>query len=300
MSGASMKYVALILVPSDVQKSYRFISNKEFENQMQRERINPIYEVEFIYPPAEPRQQNLKLQLNLYSFQSKFTSLHNKLVGSGVVGVIPSLPAEDCTDLNPTSTYNTKDKDLIKQTVDRIRETMWKIEYFRSFSGMGLQDGRSLSFYNFDPRNCVIHLVPLSMASSYQPNLQVYRKGSRDLIASLHHKAREEQKQQEKKEEEDKKRNASSDEDDDDDSGFFSAYQVIEQSKRQRAEKAVSSKAGDESKDLPRPEAAEATSSDNEVGAPRLKKIYCRSNEMFEARARVAPMFREGHLGNDL
>ena len=77
---------------------------------------------------------------------------------------------------------------------------------------------------------------------------------------------------------------------------------MIEQSKRQRAEKAVSSKAGDESNCLPRPEAAEATSSDadSEVGAPRLKKKYCRSNEMFEARARVAPMFREGHLGNDL
>ena len=298
MSRATMKYVALILVPSDVQTSYQFISKREFEDQMRSEGIRPIYKVEFIYPPAEPRQQSLKLKLQFPFFASKFASLRQHLTHSGVVGVLPSSLAEDCTDLNP-STYNT-DKELIKLAAGSIRETMMKIDHCRSFSHIGLQDTRSLSFYNFDPRNCVIHLVPLSMASSYQPNLQVYREGSRDLIVSLHHKAREEQKQQEKKKKEDKKRNASSDEDDDDDSGFFSAYQVIDQSKRQRAEKAVSSKAGDESKDLPRPEAAEATSSDNEVGAPRFKKIYCRSNEMFEARARVAPMFREGHLGNDL
>ena len=121
-------------------------------------------------------------------------------------------------------------------------------------------------------------------------------------IRNFHRQAREEQVQQKKKKKKkkNKKRKASSDEDDDDedydeDSGFISALQMKKLYKRQPAEKA-----GDESKCLP--EAAKATSNDADSkvgGAPMLKEKYW-GDEIFEARAKVAPLFREGHLGNDL
>ena len=278
MSRATMKYVALILVPSDVQTSYQFISKREFEDQMRSEGIRPIYKVEFIYPPAEPRQQSLKLKLQFPFFTSKFASLRQHLTHSGVVGVLPSSLAEDCTDLNP-STYNT-DKELIKLAAGRIRETMLKIDHCRSFSHIGLQDTRSLSFYNFDPRNCVIHLVPLSMAPAYRPYLEagvelvVYRENSKTSIIKLHRQAREEQQFEEEKKK-NNKRKASSDEedDDDDDPGLPSAFQL----KRYKVE--------------PRPEAADEAAGSTELAEKDSTSKVVTSNEA--ARAEVAPMLKE-------
>ena len=289
MSRATMKYVALILVPSDVQTSYQFISKKEFEDQMSREGIRPIYKVEFIYPPAEPRQQSLKLKLQFPFFTSKFASLRQHLTHSGVVGVLPSSLAEDCTDLNP-STYNT-DKELIKQAAGRIRETMLKIDHCRSFSHIGLQDTRSLSFYNFDPRNCVIHLVPLSMAPAYRPYLEagvelvVYRASSNTSIINLHQQAREEQQFEEEKKK-NNKRKASSDEEDDDDDGMPSAFQLkkVKKPKPDSADEAAGST------ELAEKDSTSKVVTSNEAAraevAPMLKEKYWHCNEMFKARLR--------------
>ena len=288
MSRATMKYVALILVPSDVQTSYQFISKREFEDQMRSEGIRPIYKVEFIYPPAEPRQQSLKLKLQFPFFTSKFASLRQHLTHSGVVGVLPSSLAEDCTDLNP-STYNT-DKELIKLAAGSIRETMLKIDHCRSFSHIGLQDTRSLSFYNLDPRNCVIHLVPLSMAPAYRSYLEASSKTS---IINLHQQAREEQQFEEEKKK-NNKRKASSDEedDDDDDSGFFSAFQVKKLCKVEAADEAAgSTELAETDSTSPRPEAADEAAGSTELAEKDSTSKVVTSNEA--ARAEVAPMLKE-------
>jgi hypothetical protein len=225
----SIDYVAFILVPPQI-----IMEKEQFEANMRREHVSPVYDVEIINHPEDDYGMPIRyLKLNFNHFDSKIKSLLNHLQSNGIVAV---------------GALNITEQECTRETTKELRKKISIISNVYSFSDIRLQTGRSLSYYNLDPRNCIIHLVPEYYAKEYWPltvgddekfslnklcplvnlftfnsegkiELTTVNKESQTSILKLHKQSFNEQRQDESKQ---RKRKASRDEDDDDDNeGFF-------------------------------------------------------------------------------